>query len=184
MSRLFLAFIMMALAAPACATEAGWALLRNGGQVVLINHADAPGTGEPANFDINDCSTQRNLSDRGRQQARRMGALFEARAAPIEKVLTSRYCRARDTARLAFEDAQIEELKALDPFVDHPESEAAQTAAVRERILAHSGAGNLVMVTHQANIMALTGAAPRESEAVIVSRKDDGLGVAARIIFR
>jgi len=175
---------VLALAAPVEATEAGWALLRNGGQVILINHADAPGTSEPVNFDIEDCSTQRNLSDRGRQQARRMGALFEARAAPIEKVLTSRYCRARDTARLAFEDIEIEDFEALDSFADHPESKDAQTTAVRERILAHSGAGNLVMVTHQANITALTGATPRESEAVIVSRKDDGLGVAARIIFR
>ena len=69
MIRFVLCLLACALAAPAGATEAGWALLRNGGQVVLLRHAAAPGTGDPANFDITKCSTQRNLSDRGRQQA-------------------------------------------------------------------------------------------------------------------
>ncbi len=88
--------------------RSGWALLRNGGHVILMRHAMAPGTGDPSNFDLENCRTQRNLSDRGRQQARRIGALFSARAEPVEKVLSSRWCRALDTARLAFGDRLVE----------------------------------------------------------------------------
>ncbi|WP_309085862.1 histidine phosphatase family protein [Chelativorans sp.] len=177
----FATTLFLLLCLPAAATEAGWALLREGGQVVLISHANAPGQGDPGNFDVENCATQRNLSDRGRQQARRIGALFLARAAPIEQVLTSRYCRAQETADLAFREAEI--FAALD-YVE-PGSQAAetQTQALRERIMAYSGAGNLVMITHPENIEALTGARPRDGEAVIVTRSAEGIAVAARIIF-
>ena len=94
--------LLLAFAVEAGATEAGWALLRDGEHVVLLRHAMAPGAADPANFDIEKCSTQRNLSERGKQQARKIGALFAARAAPTERVLTSRYCRTMETARLAF----------------------------------------------------------------------------------
>lgn len=183
MLRLAAVLIAILAAVPAGATEAGWALLRNGGQVVLINHAHAPGSGDPANFDLEDCTTQRNLSDRGRQQARRMGALFFARAAPIAQVLTSRYCRARDTADLAFGEDVVEIFEALDYFEPGSKAEKIQTEAVLERIRGYSGAGNLLMVTHQPNIQALAGVAAREGEAIILSRSSDGIGVAARITF-
>lgn len=183
MIRFVLCLLACALAAPAGATEAGWALLRNGGQVVLLRHAAAPGTGDPANFDITKCSTQRNLSDRGRQQAEKIGALFAARAGYPERVLTSRYCRARDTARIAFEDNRVEDFPALDELPKDEsaakEADEAVIAAVRD----YSGSGNMVMVTHLENIKALTGISPREGEAVIVAPTDAGLRVSARIIF-
>ncbi len=102
MLRVIVAVLMLAFAAEAGATEAGWALLRDGEHVVLLRHAMAPGAADPGNFDIEKCSTQRNLSERGKQQARKIGALFAARAAPTERVLASRYCRTKETARLAF----------------------------------------------------------------------------------
>lgn len=168
---------------PAQATEAGWALLGSGGQVVLLRTTNSPGGGEPAGFDIDDCASQRNLSERGRQNARQIGPLFLARSARIEIVLTSRYCRARDMADLAFGTTQSETFEALDLLSSDEQEAEEQLAATRERVAAHSGAGNLVMVTHGANIEALTGASVREGEAVIVSREDDELGVAARINF-
>lgn len=183
MIRFLLCLLCCALAAPAGATEAGWALLRNGGQVVLLRHAIAPGSGDPASFDLEKCSTQRNLSDRGKQQAEKIGALFAARAGNPERVLTSRYCRARDTARIAFEDNRVEEFAPLDQL---PADEAAAKAAddkVIEEVRGFSGSGNLVMVTHLENIKALAGVSPREGEAVIVSATDTGLRVLARIIF-
>lgn len=183
MPRLLLCFFLCLAALPASATEAGWALLRNGGQIVLLRHAAAPGTGDPASFDIGKCSTQRNLSDRGKQQAEKIGALIAARAGDPERVLTSRYCRARDTARIAFEDSPIEEDPALDPL---PSDESAAKKAdekVLEELRAFSGSGNLVLVTHLENIRALTGVSPREGEAVIVQPTDNGLRVLARIIF-
>ncbi|WP_173931538.1 histidine phosphatase family protein [Chelativorans sp. Marseille-P2723] len=183
MPRAAIAIIMLLLAFPANATEAGWALVRNGGQVVLINHANAPGTGDPANFNIDNCATQRNLSDRGRQQARRMGALFFARAAPIERILTSRYCRAIDTATFAFGESEVEEFPALDPLAAEEDAAKEQLDAIRERILDHTGSGNLLMVTHPSVITALTGVQPRDSEAIILSRSAEAIGAAARISF-
>jgi phosphohistidine phosphatase SixA len=180
--------IIIALAAlvatsSAFATEAGWALLRDGGHVVLIQHANAPGMGDPQNFDVEDCSTQRNLSDRGRQQARRMGVLFAARAAPVERVLSSRWCRALDTAGIAFGQSLVEPFEPLDLLPDDKTKQAEQNAAVIEIVRGYSGSGNLVMVTHRENILALTGMATREGEATIVSPDGEGLRAVGRILF-
>ncbi len=167
---------------PANATEAGWALLRNGGQVVFLAHANAPGTGDPANFDIDNCRTQRNLSDRGRQQARGIGALFAARAEPVEEVYASRYCRTLDTARLAF-GGDAEPLAALDePSADDDVNRAAQDAVI-ELIREYSGSGNLVLVTHPATVQEMVGVRPREGEAVIVAPEGDGIRQIGRIVF-
>ncbi|MCT7375280.1 histidine phosphatase family protein [Chelativorans salis] len=183
MLRIAIAFFMLFAVATAEATEAAWALLRNGGQVVLVNHAHAPGSGDPANFELENCSTQRNLSDQGRQQARRMGALFYARAAPIERVLSSRYCRARETADIAFRDSPIETFDALDALAPDPEAADAQIEAMMEHILNYGGSGNLIMVTHEANIEAIANIRPREGEAVVLSRSGDAVRVAGRVTF-
>lgn len=183
MLRIALALAALLAVVPAYATEAGWAQLREGGQVVLIRHANAPGMGEPAAFDIDDCSTQRNLSSRGEQQARRMGALFAARAARTEQVLSSRWCRCVETARLAFGASLVELFEALDPVPAESEDDATARATIMETIRGYSGSGNLVMVTHQANIEALTGFSPREAEAVIVVPDGDDLRVTGRVVF-
>ena len=150
------------------ATEIAWAKLLEGGHTILFRHAIAPGTGDPANFKLDDCSTQRNLSDDGRQQAQRIGARLAARAIKVDIVLTSQWCRARDTAKLAFPRIPIVENAALNSFFDDTSSKDEQTAAVIKLIEAFEGAGNQVMVTHQVNITALTGIAPREGEAIII----------------
>jgi len=182
MIRLLLAAFLLLAVLPAHATEAGWALLRDGGQVVLMRNANAPGAGDPPHFDIDNCATQRHLSDRGRQQARRIGALFAARAAPVGEVLTSRFCRCADTARLAF-GTNVEPFPALDFFPDDEAGQAARNAEVAERALGYSGSDNLVMVTHAEVIEALVGVRAREGEAIILSRTGQKLGVAGRIAF-
>ncbi len=175
-------FFLLAIT-PAAATEAGWALLREGGQIVFLVHANAPGTGDPSHFDIDNCRTQRTLSDRGRQQARRIGALFAARAEPVEKVYASRYCRTLDTARLAFGDKIVEPLAALDV----PSADAEQAKAARDTVLQlirdYGGSGNLVLVTHPQNVTAFLGTTPREGEAIIVQQQGDGLRQIGRIVF-
>jgi broad specificity phosphatase PhoE len=179
-----LAFVAaLLIAVPAQATEAAWALLRNGGQVVLLVHANAPGIGDPANFDLENCRTQRNLSDRGRQQARRIGALFAARAAPVEAVYTSRYCRARETATLAFGDSLTEDFDALDPVAEDADLAAERLEAVRLLVAEHLGSDTIVLVTHIDNIVQWLGVRPREAEAFVVNADEDGLSVAGRIIF-
>lgn len=182
MLRIVSVVFLLALIGQAQATEAGWALLREGGQVVLIRNAMAlGGVGEPNNFDIEKCATQRNLSDRGKQQARKIGALIAARAAPVERVLTSRYCVARETARLAFDDA--EDFAPLDPPIGEPTADKAQIAAILAEIGDYSGSGNLILVTHLETIQALTGQPAREGEAVIVQPTGESVHVLARIIF-
>lgn len=184
-ARLFAFFFAALLALPSAAnaTEAGWALLRNGGQVILLVHANAPGTGDPANFELGNCRTQRNLSDRGRQQARRLGALIATRGEPVDKVYSSQYCRALDTARLAFGDRLVEELPALNSIERTPETADAARDEILALIRDYTGSGNLVLVTHRENVEALTGVTPREAEAVIVAPDGDKLHAMGRIVF-
>jgi phosphohistidine phosphatase SixA len=170
---------------PAHATEIAWAKLAEGRHTILLRHAIAPGAGDPANFKLDDCSTQRNLSDQGRQQAQRIGARLAARAIKVDMVLTSEWCRAIDTAKLAFPRAKIKTEPALNSFFADTSSKADQTAAILKLIGAFEGSGNQVMVTHQVNILALTGLSPREGEAIIVDANPDGsnLKIVGRQLF-
>jgi phosphohistidine phosphatase SixA len=168
--------------APANATEAGWALLREGGHVVLLRHGYAAGTSDSPKIDLDDCRTQRGLSDRGKQQARRTGSLFAARAESVEQVYTSRFCRTRETADLAFGSSLVKDLPALDPATDLAAEEAARNE-IFALVGGFTGSGNLVLVTHEEVIRSLTGAGAREGEAVIVKRNPEGLHIAGRIIF-
>jgi phosphohistidine phosphatase SixA len=170
--------------AHAFATEAAWARLAEGEHTILLRHAIAPGTGDPQGFKLGDCSTQRNLSGEGRQQARRIGLRLQARAVAIGPVLTSEWCRAADTAKLGFPKGQIRVEPALNSFFGDPSTETEQTAAIRKLISSFNGPGNQVMVTHQVNITALTGITPRQGELVIVDGQPDGsLKVVGRLIL-
>ncbi|MBZ9677295.1 histidine phosphatase family protein [Mesorhizobium sp. ES1-1] len=182
MIRFVLALLLLAVPAAAQATDAGWALLRDGGHVVLLRHAMVTGTTDPANFNIDNCASQVNLSARGKQQASKIGALFAARAAPVERLLSSRYCRCLDTARIAFE-TEPEPFEPLDLLKGDDSQKAAQIAAILNEIRAYSGSDNLVMVTHLEDILALTGISPREGEAVVVEPRGDTLRVLGRVTF-
>ncbi len=110
-----------------------------------------------------------------------MGALIAAKAAPVERVLTSRYCMTRETARLAFDEA--EDFAPLDPPAADEAERKAQIDAIMQEIRGYSGSGNLLLVTHLETIEALTGEPAREGEAVIVRPAGDKLHVLARINF-
>jgi phosphohistidine phosphatase SixA len=183
MIRMVMALAMLlAAAGAAAADDAARTLLGEGGKIVLMRHALAPGTGDPATFDVADCATQRNLSEDGREQARRIGARFRDWGVRVDAVLSSRWCRSLDTARLAFGADRVEVFPPLDSFFGDRSTEPEQTAAVRERIEGFDGDGVLVMVTHQVNITALTGIFPRSGEAVILAPADDGFSVAGRLL--
>lgn len=183
MYRLLAALICLLAISTAEATEAGWALLREGGQTVLMRHAVAPGANNSRGFSLEDCSTQRNLSDRGKQQAEKIGALVAARAARTERVLSSRFCRCLETARLAFDDDTVEPFDPLDLLAQDPAEAKVSSDAVLQQIRDYSGAGNLFLVTHLENIIALAGVSPREGEAIVVAPDGDGLRVLGRIVF-
>ncbi len=155
---------------PAGASDAAWQTLRQGSAVALFRHARAPGTGDPPDFRLEDCSTQRNLSAEGRQQAQAIGEQFRAQQIPVERVLSSRWCRALDTARLAFGDL-IEPSPPLNSFFSGRDQEEAQTRALRQIVETWRSKGVLVLVTHQVNITALTGVFPGEGEVLVLKPK-------------
>ena len=153
-----------------------WQELRTGrGYVVMLRHALAPGTGDPAGFRLGDCSTQRNLSAEGRRQAIAIGAQWRRERMPIDRVLTSRWCRARDTARLLAIGA-VTAYPALDSSFTVSDATAARRAAeVRALIARHRGErGVLVLVGHQVNITDATGVVPASGQAVVVKARADG----------
>lgn len=165
--------VLLGLPGPARADEALWDLLKAGGQVVVMRHArTVPGFGDPPGFRLGDCATQRNLSEAGREEARRIGAEFRDRGVPVGRVLSSRWCRCLETARLAFGTA--EPWAPLDSFFDDRSREPDQTRQVRRRVGEHRASENLVLVTHQVNITALTGISPAQGEMVILTPSADG----------
>jgi phosphohistidine phosphatase SixA len=159
---------LVASPARADADETLWRLLKGGGQVVLLRHATTePTVGDPPGFRLEDCSTQRNLTEAGRAEARRIGAAFAAQGVPVERVLSSRWCRCLETARLAFGSGEPwEPLSSL--FADRTR-QAEQTRAFRTLAAEKRAGGNLVLVTHGANIMAFVGASPPMGGMVIVT---------------
>lgn len=153
-----------------------WKLLRQNapGYVVMMRHAEAPGTGDPANFRLEDCATQRNLSPAGRAQAKRMGETFRRRNIRIAQVLSSQWCRCLDTAQL-LQLGPVKPFPALNSFFQNRRSEAQQTAAVRQLILNHRQKnGVLILVSHQVNITAISGIFPQSGAAVVLQANDRG----------
>lgn len=127
-----LAFVaLLSRPSPALADETLWSLLKKGGQVVLMRHAvTTPGVGDPPDFRLDDCSTQRNLTDDGRRDARRVGAAFRARGVVVEDVLSSPWCRCLETATLAF--GRAENSTALSNLFTHPENRDRQVREMRD----------------------------------------------------
>jgi phosphohistidine phosphatase SixA len=161
---------VLALAGQPPTTQAAgvvWDALRKGGRVALIRHADAPGTGDPRNFVLEDCSTQRNLSAGGQAQAARLGAAFRANGVSVGRVLTSGWCRCVETATIAFGTAEV--WPPLHSFFRDAGTEGEQTAQVRARVAAWDGPGALVLVTHQVNITALTDIFPAAGEIIALA---------------
>ncbi len=150
-----------------------WEALRSGGHVALLRHAIAPGTGDPPDFEIGDCATQRNLSDEGRGQARRIGARFRGNGIEQAAVFSSQWCRCRETARL-LEVGRVIELPLLNSFFRDYERREPQTHQLRRWIAEQELRKPLVLVTHQVNITALTDVYPRSGELVVIRRDPSG----------
>ena len=122
--------------------------LQSGGNIVFIRHAIAPGSGDPENFDLNDCNTQRNLSEHGINQSRKIGEFFRQNNIPIDKVLSSEWCRCKDTAKYAFKN--FETFNALNSFYDEKfyKLKDKQLNDLRKLIKDWDGNKNLILVTH------------------------------------
>jgi len=155
---------------PRAATESALLdLLRAGGQVVFIRHATTvPGVGDPERFRMEDCATQRNLSEEGREQARRLGEFLREGRIPIERVVSSPWCRCLDTAMLAF--GRVDERSgALSNLFGRRDNAESQVRALRPRIGGWRGQGNLVLVSHGSVAGALAGIHPAQGEIVVLT---------------
>lgn len=154
--RLAAALLALAFFAPAQAADA-LAGLAQPGRVLLLRHAMAPGFGDPPDFRIGDCSTQRNLDDAGRAQARALGERLRAAGIREAKVYSSQWCRCLETARL-LGLGPVEPLPALNSFHGRPEEREPKLAAVRGFLAAlPRDGGPVVLVTHQVTVSGLTG---------------------------
>lgn len=163
---------LLSLPSPALADEILWSLLKKGGQVVLMRHAvTTPGAGDPPGFRLDDCNTQRNLTDDGRRDAQRVGAEFRARGIVVERVLSSPWCRCVETANLAFGKAEIS--TALSNLFTHPQNRDRQVREMRELINLPQ-VGNRVFVSHGATISALTGVSLDTAEMLVVTPQGGG----------
>ncbi len=152
-------------------SDASWAALKHGNHVILLRHTETvAGIGDPPGYRLDDCRTQRNLNDTGRAQAQAWAKAVTEKAIPIGGVFSSVWCRCVETATLAFGHTRRrpDTWPALNSHFEHPSSAALQAEQVRGGIPARMQVSkNLVLVTHQVNIAALTGTIPAMGEAVI-----------------
>ena len=155
--------------------------LAAGGYVLMVRHAQTvAGVGDPAGFRLGDCATQRNLSEEGRAQARRLGEALRAAGVAIAEVRSSQWCRCRDTAQLAF--GAYREWSALNSFFGDRADEPMRTAEVIAYAGSLRGPGNVVLVTHQVNISAATGVYTRPGELVAAKARDGRLAPEFRFV--
>lgn len=170
---LLVALLVLAVPLSTSADEALWALLKDGGQVVLLRHTiTTPGVGDPAGFRVEDCASQRNLTEQGREDARRIGAAFRDRGVPVGRVLSSRFCRCLETARLAF--GKAEPHPPLDNLFHDRSREPERAGAIRALAAERPEGGNLILVTHGINIQAAIGLQPAPGEIVVVTPRANG----------
>jgi broad specificity phosphatase PhoE len=173
---------LLVASSPAAATDdALWDLLRGGGQVVLIRHTATDMTQrDEAGVPLADCTRQRNLTDEGRADARRINEVFRARGIPVGRVLSSAYCRCLETARLGFGSAEV--WLPLQSALRNPEIQSERTAQIRALAGERPAGGNLILVTHQFTIRAVTGIAVAEGEMLVVTPRGGGrFEIAGRI---
>lgn len=169
------AMILIAAGAISGAKAQDMSSLEEPGVVALMRHALAPGTGDPPGFNLAECSTQRNLDARGREQARRVGHSIRAAGVTFDALWSSQWCRALETADL-LDLGEVEEQLALNSFFAGRGDRAAQTAETLDLISAQSPDARLLLVSHQVNISALTGNFAGSGE-IIVARRTDGGGL-------
>lgn len=154
-------------------SEALWRAFNAGEAFAIMRHAIAPGTGDPGHFKIGDCTSQRNLSERGRRQARRAGELFRLNGVRKATIFSSQWCRCRETAKL-LAIGSVQDLPSLNSFFETYERRTEQTHKLRSWLQARANVEPLVLVTHQVNISALTGRGVSSGEILFVTPRPNG----------
>jgi phosphohistidine phosphatase SixA len=147
------------------------ASLKEGNKLIFIRHAYAPGGGDPDNFDINDCNTQRNLSESGLQQAKNISNFFIENQINFKKVYSSEWCRCKETAKIAFGDFEIKNF--LNSFFSQKfaKNRKKQMNDLNNFVDNYKDDGNLVFVTHYVVISEALNYAPSSGEIVVADKK-------------
>ena len=150
--------------------------LEEGGKLIFIRHAYAPGSGDPDNFNLNDCSTQRNLSKEGQRQAKYIGEFFRNNKVKIDKVLSSEWCRCKETAKIAFEDFSTNSF--LNSFYSpkYVKNKEKQVEALNNYVKKFKSDKNLIFVTHYVLISEVLNYGPSSGE-IVVSDKNFNLSL-------
>ena len=159
------------------ASDQLWNLAQEGNKIILIRHSLAPGGGDPLGFKINDCKTQRNLNLTGIKQSKKIGKLFKKNKVPVDQVLSSQWCRCKDTAKYAF--GNYKEFTALNSTFQSPynRNEGKQLKELYNFVKKWDGKGkNLILITHYSIITAVTTAVPSSGEIVIADKNFKVLG--------
>jgi phosphohistidine phosphatase SixA len=158
--------------------------LRSGGHILMIRHALAPGSGDPPNFKIRDCSTQRNLDDSGRTQARRIGMWLRKNGIKSSRIYSSQWCRCLETANL-IDIGTVQELAALNSFYEKIENREPNLQALNQFISQQPVDGKLViLVTHFVTIAAISGTGLSSGEGVLLElHKNKPYTVIGRLDF-
>ena len=154
--------------------------MRHPGAVILVRHSYAPGSFDPPSARLEDCSTQRNLDESGRAQARRIGDAFRANGVTVGTVVSSPRCRCLDTARLAF--GRAEAWSPLQGALNDSARRQQLVEDIKARIATHRDGPPLVLVTHGSVVSDLTGLSVRMG--AIVDRSREHLGPADRAIIQ
>ena len=144
----FFVLIFFIFSNPANSKEKLINSLKEGGKLIFIRHAYAPGNGDPENFSLKDCTSQRNLSQKGIDQSKEIGLFFTKNKIPIDKVLSSEWCRCKETAKYAFNN--FETFDALNSFYDirFEKNKTKQINDLKKYILSWNSKKNLILVTH------------------------------------
>ena len=145
-----------------------WEALREGRAVLMLRHALAPGTGDPANFDVDDCSTQRNLNAEGREQARAWKVYLAEHGVEEARVFSSQWCRCLDTAR-GMDVGPVKEMMSLNSFFQNRSNSDMHTQQTIAIVNEMEPGLPVVLVSHQVNITTLTGIYPSSNEGVVMA---------------
>jgi len=154
--------------------------LKEGKKIIFIRHAIAPGNGDPDNFNINDCETQRNLSEEGIEQSKNIGIFFEENKIKIDKILSSEWCRCKDTAKIAFNN--FETFDSLNSFYDEKfaQNEDIQIQNLKKYIKSWKSDKNLILVTHFVVISSILNVGISSGEMII---SDKNYNIIAKKFF-
>tara|TARA_R110000796_G_scaffold252388_4_gene386510 strand:- start:45753 stop:46316 length:564 start_codon:yes stop_codon:yes gene_type:complete len=160
--------VLLLTSSGAALADSLWDDLREGRAMMILRHASAPGIGDPAGFELDNCATQRNLNDLGREEARRWGDALRAQGLGAATVYASRWCRAQETAE-GFRLGRVQPQAELDSFFQSRGTAQSHGLALRAFIAGLPKGEPIIMVSHQVNITELTGEFPASGEAFVLA---------------